>query len=63
MADAAVLATLKQALSRYAGEDVACAYLFGSTARGESRASSEVDLAVLYEPEPALTVGSVLAGE
>ena len=65
MADAVVREQLKQALSRYAGEDVACVYLFGSVARGESRAGSDVDLAVLYDPEPTptLTVSSVLAGE
>ena len=30
--------------------DVVAAYLFGSTARGESRADSDVDVAVLFEP-------------
>lgn len=65
MTDAVLREKLKQALGRYAGEDVACVYLFGSTARGESHASSDVDVAVLYDPrpEPTLTVGSVLACE
>ena len=65
MDDAVLLDRLKQSLSRYAGEEVACVYLFGSAARGEARAGSDVDLAVLYHPEPApaLTVGSVLACE
>lgn len=65
MTDAVVLEQLKQALSRHAGKDVACVYLFGRVAHGESRAGSDVDLAVLFVPEPfpTLTVGSVLACE
>lgn len=59
MEDAALREKLKQALS----EHVACVYLFGSVARGVARAGSDVDLAVLYHPEPApaLTVGNALA--
>lgn len=36
--------------------DVVAAYLFGSTARGESRADSDVDVAVLFEPAPVHTL-------
>jgi predicted nucleotidyltransferase len=32
--------------------DVRLAYVFGSTVRGQTRASSDVDVAVLFEPEP-----------
>jgi len=32
--------------------DVRLAYVFGSAARGEARVSSDVDLAVLFEPLP-----------
>jgi predicted nucleotidyltransferase len=32
--------------------DVRLAYVFGSTVRGQARASSDVDVAVLFEPEP-----------
>jgi hypothetical protein len=34
--------------------DVRLAYVFGSTVRGQARASSDVDVAVLFEPEPGL---------
>jgi uncharacterized protein len=36
--------------------DVVAAYLFGSTARGQSRAGSDVDIAVLFEPPPVHTL-------
>ena len=63
MDHAALIEQLRQALATHAGDDVACAYLFGSTARGEARAGSDVDLAVLYEPAPPRTLmgGSELA--
>jgi predicted nucleotidyltransferase len=32
--------------------DVRIAYVFGSTVSGQARASSDVDVAVLFEPEP-----------
>ncbi|MGH7308427.1 MAG: type VII toxin-antitoxin system MntA family adenylyltransferase antitoxin [Candidatus Rokuibacteriota bacterium] len=32
--------------------DVRLAYVFGSTARGEARPESDVDVAVLFDPEP-----------
>jgi len=63
MDQAALIEQLRQALAAHAGDDVACAYLFGSTARGEARDDSDVDLAVLYEPAPPRTLmgGSELA--
>jgi predicted nucleotidyltransferase len=43
---------------RETGVAVACAYLFGSHARGEARPDSDVDLAVLFpEPPPAGLLG------
>jgi predicted nucleotidyltransferase len=39
--------------------DVVAAYLFGSTARGESRADSDVDVAVLFEPPPVHTLNGL----
>lgn len=33
--------------------DVRLAYVFGSVAGGETRASSDVDVAILFHPEPA----------
>jgi predicted nucleotidyltransferase len=35
---------------------VACAYLFGSAARGEARAGSDIDIAVLLRDAPPATV-------
>jgi len=40
---------------------IACAYLFGSVARGEASASSDVDLAVLLEQPAADTLRGPLA--
>jgi predicted nucleotidyltransferase len=37
-------------------EKIACAYLFGSRARGEARPDSDVDLAVLYRDDPPPTL-------
>jgi hypothetical protein len=37
-------------------EGIVCAYLFGSLARGEDRADSDVDLAVLLAGEPPATL-------
>lgn len=34
----------------HTGAPVVCAYLFGSHARGEAKAGSDVDIAVLFEP-------------
>jgi len=47
-------------------EGVICAYLFGSAARGTARAASDVDVAVLFERDPAPTLagsGLRLGGE
>jgi predicted nucleotidyltransferase len=46
--------------------EVACAYLFGSAARGELRRDSDIDVAVLFEKAPALALDgppSRLAGD
>lgn len=48
------------------GEDVACAWLFGSVARNEAAAGSDVDVAVLYRTAPPATLagsGVRLEGE
>ena len=39
---------------------LACAYLFGSLARGEATARSDVDVAVLYEQAPPRRLGGVV---
>jgi predicted nucleotidyltransferase len=39
-------------------EGVVCAWLFGSTARGESRAASDVDVAVLLAADPPSTLSA-----
>ena len=38
------------------GEDLVCAYLFGSTARGTDRSNSDLDLAVLLAEDPPPTL-------
>jgi len=35
--------------------DVTLAYVFGSTARGERRADSDIDIAVLFDVQPSAT--------
>lgn len=47
-------------------DTVVCVYLFGSTARGEARPDSDVDIAVLFATDPPSTLadsGIHLAGE
>ncbi|MGB5199993.1 MAG: nucleotidyltransferase domain-containing protein [Sedimenticolaceae bacterium] len=39
-----------------AAPSVVCAYLFGSVARGEQGRSSDVDVAVLFDPAPPATL-------
>lgn len=60
-----LIATLRTLLARHANR-IACAYLYGSTARGESRADSDVDVAVLFRETPPATLeglGLEIAGE
>lgn len=46
------------------GEDIITAYLFGSVARGTSRADSDVDVGILFSaPPPATISGPVLTIE
>ena len=40
---------------RAAGDDIVAAYLFGSVARGDDVAGSDVDVAVLYQCDPPPT--------
>ena len=56
---ATISAALRDVLA--AREEVACAYLFGSLARGEGGASSDVDVAVLLEQDPPRTLAGVPA--
>ena len=47
MGTESLIDALRSLVARHA-DRIACAYLYGSTARGESRASSDIDVAVLY---------------
>jgi predicted nucleotidyltransferase len=51
----ATVEAVRKALAPYR-DTIACAYLFGSQARGEARRDSDVDLAVLYRDEPPPTL-------
>ena len=57
-ADPALSASLARALGT---EDsgLACAYLFGSVARGEDRPDSDVDVAVLFRADPPRTLAGL----
>ena len=60
-----LLDTLRAFFARR-GRSVVCAYLYGSTARGEARPASDVDIAVLLCHTPPATVeglGFDLAGD
>jgi predicted nucleotidyltransferase len=61
----ALLVPLRAALA--ARQDVLDAYLFGSTARGEAREHSDIDIAVFVEPaaleRPGFGVAAELAAE
>ena len=46
---------IQEILQRHA-EELACAYLFGSYARGEEKQGSDVDLAILYRETPPATL-------
>jgi predicted nucleotidyltransferase len=50
-----ILASVR-ALLATAPEDVVCAYLFGSQARGTARHESDVDVAILLRTPPARTL-------
>ena len=50
------LVTALESVLRPEGERIACAYLFGSHARGAARGSSDVDVAVLFSQEPPHTL-------
>jgi predicted nucleotidyltransferase len=54
MYPARVVAALQQALTGVPG--LAAAYLFGSTARGDARPDSDIDVGLLYETTPAATL-------
>ncbi len=43
------------------GPSIVCAYLFGSVARGQARATSDVDVGVLLPDPPAATLDSPAA--
>ncbi|MGH8595899.1 MAG: type VII toxin-antitoxin system MntA family adenylyltransferase antitoxin [Gammaproteobacteria bacterium] len=49
--------SLRQAIS--AIPDVVCGYLFGSRARGDAHPTSDVDVAILFEPPPAATLAGL----
>lgn len=57
--DNRLIEQLRELLDQQPG--IACAYLFGSLARGEASASSDVDLAVLLEQPAADTLRGPLA--
>ncbi|HYN76268.1 MAG TPA: nucleotidyltransferase domain-containing protein, partial [Lamprocystis sp. (in: g-proteobacteria)] len=39
-----------------ADDDLVCAWLFGSAARGEARADSDLDIACLFDADPPHTL-------
>ncbi len=52
------LESLKAALEAE-DADLVCAWLFGSTARGEARADSDLDVGVLFETDPPQTLAGL----
>ncbi len=55
-----------RALFATRGPSIVCAYLYGSAARGEARADSDVDIGVLFRNPPPATLDGLafdLAGE
>lgn len=50
------LVTALESVLHPEGDRIACAYLFGSRARGIARESSDVDVAVLFRQEPPHTL-------
>ncbi|MDA8110753.1 MAG: nucleotidyltransferase domain-containing protein [Betaproteobacteria bacterium] len=60
-----LIAALRSLFARYA-DRIACAYLYGSTARGEAHAGSDIDVAVLFRETPPASLeglGLDIAGE
>jgi hypothetical protein len=55
MISATTYQRMSEVFERY-GSDIVCAYLFGSEARGEAGPDSDVDVAVLFQHEPPLTL-------
>jgi predicted nucleotidyltransferase len=55
MARSTLVDALRVLFARHA-DRVACAYLFGSAARGEARLGSDIDVAVLLREAPPATV-------
>ena len=49
---------IQEILQRHA-EELACAYLFGSFARGEEKPGSDLDLAILYRETPPATLAGL----
>jgi predicted nucleotidyltransferase len=54
----AQLETLRRSLTG-AEPELVCAYLFGSTARGQTRAGSDLDIAVLFASDPPHTLAGL----
>ena len=42
------------------GPDIVAVYLFGSQARGTARADSDVDVAILYDRQPPVSLEGLL---
>ena len=58
--------SIRSYFQQHAVDEVACAYVFGSAARGEARPESDLDVAVLYRADPPHTLeggGVRLAGK
>ena len=58
MDTANLMETICRAVAPHAS-GIACVYLFGSRARGEAGAGSDIDLGVLYSEEPAPTLAGL----
>jgi uncharacterized protein len=61
----ALVDSLRRLFARHA-DRIACAYLYGSTARGEARADSDIDVALLLRDTPPAKLeglGFDIAGE